>query len=593
MKSLISVLVNIFHDVGDECGVSTDRDIARCRARVEEEGLSFLTITLPAFAKSFEQALDRGSVAPTDFPGFKRKSGGLPQFLGGFLRHVFDSRGDLLDHPDSSAIRAVRQICYLFSKIEKECTDRRQREALEQYVKTDQELAKSPQIDLDDLKVVWHSMFGEVESEVSDQIQTYALEPRHGPGATADRLKGNRKWRQREWTSRLEKSFPMDQYLIPNHRYWARLQSVRVLEPREERPVRVVLVPKTMKTPRVIAIEPTCMQYMQQALYRSLRRSIRTNGLDQIVGLEDQEPNRFLARQGSLDGRLATLDLSEASDRVSNQLVFDLMRPYRPLAEAVQACRSKRADVSGFGVIRLRKFASMGSALCFPVEGMVFSAISTLGILRARSLRVSRSNVRSVMREVRVFGDDIIVPSDCASTVSDTLEVFNLKVNRHKSFWNGKFRESCGKDFYGGEDVSVIRFRQEFPRTVADARNVAALFSFRNQCYSAGYWKTVRFLDSYMASLRIPCPRVSETSPVLGRLSFLGYDTQRYDEHLHSPLVRGMKVVARPPASVLNGPDALQKIFTLRGLEPLSDGHLERSGRPDRVTLKVGWGRPF
>lgn len=593
MKSLTSVLNTVFLDMEDMCGVGTERDMETCLARVKEEGDSFLTITLPAFAKAFEQALDAGTIASIPFPGFRRKANGLPHFCGGFLSRVFDSRGALLDNPDVDCIRAVRQICYLFSKLERECSPKRTQAAFNQYVETDRAITNAPDEDRADLLKVWLVIFGKSLGMVLNQIQDYSLVPKHGPGATADRLKGNRKWRQREWTSRLEESFPMDQYLIPNHRYVSGLSSIRVLEPREERPVRVVSVPKTLKTPRIIAIEPTCMQYMQQALFRSIRAALSANELDQLVGIDDQEPNRRLADLGSRGAGFATLDLSEASDRVSNQLVFELTRPFGDLAAAIQACRSKRADVPGHGVIRLRKFASMGSALCFPIEGMVFSAISILGVIRARALPLSSSVIQRVAKEVRVFGDDIIVPVDSAQVVSDTLEVFNLKVNRHKSFWNGQFRESCGKDFFNGEDVSVVRFKRDVPRTTADARGVVSLFSFRNLAYLAGFWRTARLADSLLESLRIPLPRVASTSPLLGRLSYLGYDTLRYDKHLHSPLVRGAQVVARPPTSSLSGYRALQKIFTLRGFEPLCEDHLERSGRPDRVALKVGWGQPF
>jgi len=372
------------------------------------------------------------------------------------------------------------------------------------------------------------------------------------------------------------------------------LSRVKLTEPGAEKPVRVITVPKTLKTPRIIAIEPTHMQYAQQALLRSIRDEInRDSLLVNLVGLDDQFPNRDLARTGSRSGLTATLDLKEASDRVSNRLVFALTRSYRPFSEALQAVRTRKADVPGFGVLRLAKYASMGSATCFPIEAMVFATIATLGVVRSKGHSLKRSNIRRAASQVRVFGDDIIIPADSAEMVVSELACYGLLVNRDKSFWTGKFRESCGGDFYDGVDVSVHRLRQEIPSTIHDARGVAALFSFRNKCYASGYWKTARLADSLLESLRIPSPRVTATSQVLGRLSFLGYEIQRTDKNLHAPRVRGIKIVSRPPSSPLGGTWALQKILATHGFEPHGRGHLERLGRPDRVRAKIGWGQPF
>jgi len=595
MKSLTMVLSSVLTDVGDMCCVRTDRDLETVRARVKDEGDSFLTITLPAYCKSFERSLANGRIAASSFQGFKLDRKGLPLFLGGFLRQIFGSDGVLLDAPNVDSIIAIRQVTLLFSKLERECSDRRVRRAISSYVECDDEVkTRELPSDLVDLKKVFLVLFGDMLQSISDQIVGGLLMPKHGPGATADRLKGNRKWKQAEWPVRLDRSFPAEDYLLPSYRHWRDLSRVDFVEPGAERPVRVITVPKTLKTPRIIAIEPTAMQYAQQGLLNAISAYVRTDDLlSSCFGLDDQVPNRTLAQQGSLDGSKATLDLSEASDRVSNRLVFELTRPYRPFARALQDSRSKRADVPGYGIRRIAKFASMGSATCFPIEGMVFTAIAALGVLRGSALHLSPQSIRSVAKQVRVFGDDIIVPTRCATEVARTLHTFGMVVNENKSFWTGRFRESCGGDFYAGVDVSVHRFRQEIPHTSGDARGVAALFSFRNKCYVSGYWKTARLLDSHLESLRIPLPRVSRTSPVLGRVSFLGYETQRYDVNLHSPLVRGLKIVARPPASPLGESKALLKFFVLRRNEPLHEGHLEHLGRPNSVSTRVGWGSPF
>lgn len=94
--------------------------------------------------------------------------------------------------------------------------------------------------------------------------------PNHGPGATADSLIGNEKWLFDEWTERLENLFPFVEYCLPNHRWFDDAQDVKFLSLSEERPAKLAAVPKTATTPRLISEEPTCMQYMQQAIRKPL-----------------------------------------------------------------------------------------------------------------------------------------------------------------------------------------------------------------------------------------------------------------------------------------------------------------------------------
>jgi len=300
-------------------------------------------------------------------------------------------------------------------------------------------------------------VFGDVLTRLDELIYNHELRPAHGPGATADRLVGNQKFRQSEWTERMEGLFPFGEYALPNWRHAYVLDDVNWLSPSDERPVKVVFVPKTASTPRVIAIEPTCMQYMQQAISRELVSLLEASPrANRFVGFREQWPNQVMAQIGSGDGSLATLDLSEASDRVPNWLVEELLENWPHVSEAFQVVRSLRADVPTVGVIPLQKYASMGSALTFPVEAMVFSAIVLAGMLGRDSSAPTWKAVRRFQDKVRVYGDDIIVPTDYAVTAMRSLEFFGFKVNSAKSFWTGGFRESCGKEYYLGQDVSIV-----------------------------------------------------------------------------------------------------------------------------------------
>lgn len=585
----------VAQELGDWCHVSTTRDYETVSRRTNTEGLSFLTITLPTFAKDFDEALDLGSVGHAHFGGFRRM-GGLPVFLRGFLDLVFDrSTGELLSEPDKTAVFAIRQLTRLFSKINLDCSDERTRKAFESYWTIEDELEELEisEEDLLDFRRISRVLFGNVLHGMDFLHATGGLVPKHGPGATADKLLGNQKFRQTVWHRRLELGgLVSTDFLLPNARYHSELEGVKFVEPGDERPVRVISVPKTLKTPRIIAIEPTCMQYAQQAIAEPLYALLAQDKiLGDMINLFDQDPNRELARRGSFDATLATLDLSEASDRVSNQLVEILTHGYTNFSDAVQACRSLTADVPGYGVRRLTKFASMGSALCFPIEAMVFLTIVFVGIERAQGSRIRAESVRRMHGKVRVFGDDIIVPSDYALSVAEALESFGLKVNSHKSFWSGNFRESCGKEYFRGHDVSIVKAKRLIPTSRRDVDEVVSTVKLRNRFFSFGLFKTCEYLDRILFSVLKHYPEVEETSPILGRLTLSPPSGDGWDPKLHRPVVKGWIVTSRIPNNPLDGSAALLKFFLKRGGLPTADvKHLERSGRPLAVDIKLANG---
>lgn len=603
MKSLMSLVQDVLTDVGTWCGISTTHDSKTIERRFANEGLSFLTITLPSFAKDLQKGLEQGKVDSQLFQGFRQGRGGLPLFLGGFLDLIFDRKSGLLvDEPSIDAIFAIRQISLLCSKVNISCTEKRRDAAIRKFVDNEKEVRINDMLLSPASKLEFSRMasllWGEVLSRVDENIYTGSTIPKHGPGSTADRLFGNEKYRQHEWTSRLEEYFPAWEFLIPN---WHHIGATNLtyLEPVAERPVRVVSVPKTLKTPRIIAIEPTCMQYMQQGVSEILVDSIsRFDNMGRVVGSSEdrdrrsfvgfrsQEANQKLALEGSLNGTLATLDLSDASDRVSNQHVRLMLANHPHLLGAVDACRSRKADVPGHGVIRLAKFASMGSALTFPIEAMVFAILVFLGIQNALNRRLTLREINSFRGRVRIYGDDIIVPVEFAEAVVSELHTFGYVVNTSKSYWNGKFRESCGKEYYDGVDVSVVRVRQRLPATRRDAKEIISTVELRNHFYNRGLWRTAAVLDQLLGRI-IPFPAVGPESPILGKHSFLGHDTERMCRNLHRPLVKGMVVETVIPKSPLQDHGALMKYFLKRSDLPFADReHLERSGRPFAVRIK-------
>ena len=640
LKSLTSLWSCMANELAMRCCTSAISDVKYVEDRVEHEGLSFLAITLATYGKAFERWLDRGFVVPSDATEFRfgSRRTGLHPFLSGFLGRVFDATsGVLLESPSIEAIYSIRQLTVSFGKIalpdepvfqdgpvslkgsRKVVSKRRERRAMMDYIQCEHDVREATSRlfshDREEFRRVADLLYHELFSRLDSDVQLGKLVPKHGPGTVADRLSSNSKWNLRTWPSRLRQYFAPEDFLVVNQkplRVSKLYGEVTFVEPDAETPVRVISVPKTLKTPRIIAIEPTAMQYAQQAVFRAIRDRLKEDDiLSSMIGIEDQDPNREMARAGARSGALATLDLSEASDRVSKQHVDDLLGRHSALHGATMACRSSKAAVRGHGVIRLAKFASMGSALCFPMEAMVFLTVIFVGIQKELSTPLTRESIHGFVGKVRVFGDDIIVPVDYVLSVVHELENFGLRVNVHKSFWTARFRESCGREYYDGEDVSIVRIRRVLPRQRQDAIGVISTVSLRNQAYWAGLWQTARWLDSYLTKLLKEFPNVGPDSPVLGRESALGYQFQRIDPNTFGPLVKGYYIRAKSPIDKLDGEGALLKclignpeerlfneeVDSLRAIlfdvASVDDEHLERSGRPEHVSIKLGWRPPY
>lgn len=570
MKSTEYVLItNILTDVSIMCNTSMDRDLKTIKTRVKAEGLSFLTITLPAFAKSFERSLEQGRIDPSLFPAFAkaktlRNKGLIPKFLSGITSMVFDPRdGTLRTDASIEAIDAVRQVCLTFNKLKRECTDARKRKAIKAYLQCEEDL---DQVRLatwcyrDDFRSISRICFGSMLSDVQENLYAGSLVPRHGPGTVVEKLSGNAKFRHRVWTRRLDRAMPADNYLFSNSEVWlSEHESLTFLNPKDEPPAKVIFVPKTAKTPRVIAIEPTSMQYTQQAFMSAIVDGIESDPLlGRSIHFTDSSINRSLARENSKSRSMATLDLSEASDRVHAALVVDLLGCKPDLMRAIFACRSSTAKLPTGEIITLKKFASMGSALCFPIESMVFFTLCVLAGLRVTGRPVSKPAIDAIAAKITVFGDDLIIPVAWSEMCINILESVGLRVNRSKSFSKGYFRESCGMDAYKGHQVTPVYIRQSMPTTRRDTEGLLATVASADLFYRKGYWKTAGFMRLFIEDLYGFLPHVTDDSSVVGWKSFQQYySVERWNKELSKFEIFGLTVKSRTRKDVLEGYDRL------------------------------------
>lgn len=206
---------------------------------------------------------------------------------------------------------------------------------------------------------------------------------------------------------------------------------------------RFTTVPKDATKDRGICIEPGVNVSLQLAVGRLMRKRLHHYGIDLNHG---QDLHRALARLGSDCNEVATMDLSNASDTVSLNLV-KLLLP-EDWFDLLTSLRSPFTKVDGRWV-RLEKFSSMGNGFTFELETLLYGALVATAC-------------RGVLgKDVVVYGDDIIYPSGEAASVEKCLRLFGFTPNPKKSFSSGPFRESCGGDYFLGFPVRPFYWDSE------------------------------------------------------------------------------------------------------------------------------------
>lgn len=224
---------------------------------------------------------------------------------------------------------------------------------------------------------------------------------------------------------------------------------------------RLQFVPKNAKTYRSIVVEPLLNSLAQKGIGSYLRDRLRRVGVD----LNDQTRNQQLARKGSVDGSLATVDLSSASDTISKEIVSALL----PLDWYSFLSRYRTGRVTYRGAsFSQEKFSSMGNAFTFELESLLFYALAHSV---CRHLRLSTD-------DVSVYGDDIIVPVEAFPLLCDVLNACGFSVNAKKSFASGHFRESCGKDYLHGIDV-----RPYYQKKLVSPLSLFVLHNYYMRCF--------------------------------------------------------------------------------------------------------------
>ncbi len=491
MKSQVDLLVSLLQDAGESLGFNPDRDIVTVRERCRQEGEAFLSIALPRLDDLLLEGLSVGQLP--SYEGWLSRCA-YPEFLRDLWKGVFSSSGSLRDDPSILSIRWLRQISRFHKKIFEVCEPDRVDDAIERWVQLDADLPSRQEIRLHIdpyARLVSQILFGDLIGEA----MSAPFRGQHGPGSVSERHGTNTRWNFDSISYGVESLVGAD-FFRPNYEsLLQRPPSTKMV------PARLEAVPKTAVKPRLICIEASYNQYVQQHLMRELKHGMDARGL--ICAFTRQDYNRQMAMDASISGKLATLDLSDASDRVSMALVEELFGFNPSFLRFLRLSRSAFAQLPDGRTILLKKFASMGSALTFPVEAMVFTALVVASVCRSmndfRPKTIKALGKRG--RGLSVYGDDIILPVDYSFQAASALEAVGLKVNYSKSFFYGNFRESCGMDAYNGNEVTPVYLRRRLPLSLDETAEVTSTVAFRNQMYARyGFNHTVRYLDRLLRS---------------------------------------------------------------------------------------------
>lgn len=569
MKSQLSDLLKIWCaaslDAAHLCATSLSehaRDCERVRMNIETRGLGFLVLDLPSLDTLLTTLLEDGSVRfEGPLTGRRSKTDSRPRFLWSHWERVCDDKGCLLSEPDVDSIAALRQLSCFFKKLEVQCSSTRIENAIKDYYAIESNITPArlnwlaDHIDLntsttfasgfefvyeeglfnrpdprerlgferflqrlDKVAGILVSELGVFDSMSEDSRETGFF--KHGPGAVSNRRASEYKYAFPYWSDKLEGLFPFD---------WCSGATLGAYPPSKvEKPSALLTVPKTAKAPRLIAAEPVEHQWCQQKVKTWLDYAMKHSLVGRFFDPSNQALSQALVASASHNQLLSTLDLSSASDRVSCRHVEALFNANKTLLAAVHATRTRWIEdrVTTRDKLALRKFASMGSALTFPVQSIFFLSVA----LASAGAQCKRS-IKRLVGKVRVFGDDIILPSyaynDCVKHLGD----LGLKVNRNKSFSKGLFRESCGADCWGGFDVTPVKPKHVDADTPV---GIQGLLDLANNLHLKGWWKAGEVVIGMLP------PRFKRNvfrigSGVPGLVSFAGerVGPLKWDSNLH------------------------------------------------------------
>jgi len=576
-KSLdeLEIIAALLHDVSNAHGLvfnirASKLTFNKVAKRTRAEGISFLTKTMPNLGKAFSKALAGNAPLNSAELGFKPQPGSkLPIFLGELFNEVLRPDGRPLEHPCAQCVKAIRNVLYCFYKYKLPYSDEQEQAVISQFEKTEEDLKTlSPHLQaieasVDNSTSVYRSRFktaSQIEvareakrllAEVFSLFDPKNIAPKHGPGAVATKQKLHEKYLWTNVSAKIASVYPVDEFYFVNLGHLCdRLDAFHRITDCDL-PARVILVPKDSRGPRLISAEPVDFQWIQQGLQAAIVKLVESHPLTKgNVFFTDQCPNRLGALVGSRAGRYSTLDLNEASDRVSVDLVR-LLFP-KEVFTFLESCRTSSTELPDGRVLELRKFAPMGSALCFPILALTIWSILTAAAPNA-----------DTRERILVYGDDVIVPAGYTADAIEQLESFGLKVNRDKSCTSGLFRESCGMDAFQGIDVTPVRLKTVWSST-RRPDVYSSWIAYANSYYDRQCFTTYDTIVRKLVSVYGPIPSQDQIQSGLCLRDSSGCASgirTRWNKHLHRREFRVLQITSPSVTKVIDGWSMLLRFF--------------------------------
>ncbi len=394
------------------------------------------------------QQVEHESSIPLDVKQFAAKA-----MLDKFLSKLVPESSYLLDRAAYISFASANQRCKAFS-IEDLC-----------------ENESSIQLWGEFLKIVEDFFISDLGADCELSWGNISLNARSGPGAAV----GSRGTSHYEkfysgpiacTTPSVLELFRADNNLWPESCNAENIRELDYGEPRFVQGSRTSFVPKTVKTSRMICVEPAINMYYQLGL-----GEIITKRLKRFFGIDlssQPDTNRYLAYLGSLidstfgDG-YATIDLTSASDCISLGLCSAAIP--QDWLSAMLLLRSPVTEVT-LGNEKfsetLNMMSTMGNGFTFPLQTALFACAAAACVSLSDDIR-SRPFSWSERRPgglYSVFGDDIVVISKVATRLTTFLGRLGFIPSETKCFTSGMFRESCGHDYYRGHNVRPVFVRK-------------------------------------------------------------------------------------------------------------------------------------
>lgn len=547
-----------------------NRDFAAIKSRTQDEGLEFLTKTLPSLAKSLDEALKTGFFrTPTSFKR-KRRSSNLPAFMHGLFKKIFSEDGTLLEKGcDICAIADIRQLCYLFYKYQLPYKESQVNEMFQDFVDTDKDI-QCHWTSAEQLATVFYAR--RIINEIFRDF-TFEFRPKNGPGSVANSIPPWRRYAPTRFYPELDSLVDYSESFYYNDRhFFDQFSTYFELDYEPHGTAKCLAVPKDSRGPRLISAETSEFMLYQQALKCALVPYLERHKLTAgRVNFTRQEINGELALKASLDQSFATLDLKKASDLLSHCLVDDLFSD-TPIHDYLMKTRSSKTLLPDGRLIELNKFAPMGSALCFPIQAITYFAVI------AGSRLAEQISLPNAVRDIFVYGDDIIIPNDESSSAIAALQSVGLQVNEDKSCFSGYFRESCGVDAYKGVDITPIKLKKVWPRERLQAEILTSWVAASNNLFARGYWQTSDFIRRSIEQKEGSLPLCTVDSPIIGwhtwthdHAFMANQNRLRWDPDLHQFRIRADTLVSKTQHLLKDG---WQRLLRSEWYNPVTDWNI-------------------